>query len=474
MKIVCVIPARGGSKRLPRKNIHPLLGKPLICWSIDACLKSKYLNNDNIFVSTEDPEIKGLVESLGVNVIDRPEKLSQDEVWTQDVLSHAKNHIEAVGLDFDIMVRVQASSPQLQPEKIDECIEKLIDRNLWEVFTVNQDGIEDAAIHALLKKCIDQEALSVYKGVVSTDYIDIHTIDDIELVKQKIPVEHDKSIDYESLKGKIIDISKNLSSKMTDFLQNEKEKILESSLAGFPLIDGVSDSIDEAFKHYMTSWHWNDKFSIVDRVETTLSDHEDFFTVLNKKISRGEKVKILDLGSGFCLYWPILCELGVSEIVGIDLYDERAHPQTCATLRNSVIHVLNMSESIKASIEPFPDTDAFTLQRPVIENLYKFLDKQWNVLFEIFSHNREYYWRTSHLLVDEFTSDDLSYRIFKGNISSIDIFLSPEDAGSFDGVMCINPGGPKKVIGTGVSSEVLDYISKKYLKEDGVTAFDRV
>ena len=78
------------------------------------------------------------------------------------------------------MVRVQANSPQVTSEKIDECIKKLKDHNLWEVFTVDEDGIEDAAVHVMLRRCVNQKALSVYKGVVHTDYIDVHDAKDIE------------------------------------------------------------------------------------------------------------------------------------------------------------------------------------------------------------------------------------------------------------------------------------------------------
>ena len=69
---------------------------------------------------------------------------------------------------------------------IDECIEKLINNDLWEVFTVDQNGIEDAAIHVMKERCVFQSALSVYKGVVTTDYIDIHTLEDIKMAEKKL------------------------------------------------------------------------------------------------------------------------------------------------------------------------------------------------------------------------------------------------------------------------------------------------
>ena len=185
MKIVCVIPARGGSKRLPKKNIYPFLGKPLISWSIDECLKSDFLNNQNIYVSSEDKSIKEVVKKHNIRFIDRPKELAKDHVWTQDVLSHAKDYLNKQSIYFDIMVRIQANSPQIKAEMIDKCIEKLINYDLWEVFSVNKNGIEDAAIHVLLDKCINQKALSVYKGVVYTNYTDVHTIEDLKRIESE-------------------------------------------------------------------------------------------------------------------------------------------------------------------------------------------------------------------------------------------------------------------------------------------------
>ena len=182
-KVACIIPARGGSKRLHRKNIREVLGKPMVQWSIEACLKSNFLSYSSIFVSSEDEEIIQVCENLGVKIIRRPEHLSADHVWTQDVIKHAVD-----SLDFrpDVVVRVQANSPQVESSKIDECIQKLLDYKLWEVFTVNESGIEDAAIHVMLGQCVSQKALSVYKGIVITDYVDIHTEEDLKAVEKII------------------------------------------------------------------------------------------------------------------------------------------------------------------------------------------------------------------------------------------------------------------------------------------------
>jgi CMP-2-keto-3-deoxyoctulosonic acid synthetase len=180
LNIVCVIPARGGSKRLPRKNLYPFRGKPLLQWVIEGCLESKYLHRKNIYVSTEDLEITEIARQLSINTIPRPAQLSEDHVWTQEVLEHADEYFSLHSIEYNLMVRVQANSPQIRGSTIDLCIDKLTKYKLWEVFTVDQDGVEDAAIHVLVKRSVRQKALSVYKGVVQTNYIDIHTESDIK------------------------------------------------------------------------------------------------------------------------------------------------------------------------------------------------------------------------------------------------------------------------------------------------------
>lgn len=183
--IVAVIPARGGSKRLTLKNIHPICGKPMIAYGITACKNSKHI--DRVFVSTEDEEIKAIALEYGAEVIDRPLELAGDEIWMQEVVQHAVSEIENKDIDIEMVVRVQANSPMVETQKIDEAILKLKaqEHKLFEVFSVDQDGFEDAAIHVLLRDTVFQKALSVYKAVIMTNYIDIHTIEDVQEVERK-------------------------------------------------------------------------------------------------------------------------------------------------------------------------------------------------------------------------------------------------------------------------------------------------
>lgn len=91
--ILGLIPARGGSKELPRKNLRQCFGKPLIAWSIEAALKSKQLKN--FVVSTEDSEIEEVARSYGARVLPRPAHLAQDESTTLEVIQQVIKEIPA-------------------------------------------------------------------------------------------------------------------------------------------------------------------------------------------------------------------------------------------------------------------------------------------------------------------------------------------------------------------------------------------
>ncbi len=120
MSILGITPARGGSKGIPKKNIRPIAGKPLIAWTIEAAKESKML--DRYVVSTEDKEIAQIVRGYGVDVISRPSALATDEATTISVLQHAIEQIPC-----DIVVLLQATSPIRRPGLIDECVKVFID-----------------------------------------------------------------------------------------------------------------------------------------------------------------------------------------------------------------------------------------------------------------------------------------------------------------------------------------------------------
>lgn len=120
--ILALIPARGDSKGVPRKNIRPLLGKPLIAWSIEAAKASKLV--DSLAVSTDDLEIAEVARHYGADVIDRPKELATDDATTLAVMQHALQVRPA-----DILVLLQPTSPVRDAGLIDQCIERFRSRN---------------------------------------------------------------------------------------------------------------------------------------------------------------------------------------------------------------------------------------------------------------------------------------------------------------------------------------------------------
>lgn len=115
-----VIPARGGSKRIYRKNLRPLCGKPLIAWTIEAAQKANSLTT--WVVSTEDYEIGQVCVALGAYVVRRPEELADDLTSSDAVALHA---LEWMGGDYDIVVLLHPTSPIRDWKHIDEAVSLL-------------------------------------------------------------------------------------------------------------------------------------------------------------------------------------------------------------------------------------------------------------------------------------------------------------------------------------------------------------
>ncbi len=115
--VLAVIPARGGSKRVPRKNLRLFRGKHLLAWAYDAGHGSKYI--DRISVSTEDAEIQALCKTLAIPFLPRPVELAQDDSTSEDVLRSVLSMYAA-----DWIVLLQPTSPLRTTEDIDACIER--------------------------------------------------------------------------------------------------------------------------------------------------------------------------------------------------------------------------------------------------------------------------------------------------------------------------------------------------------------
>ena len=137
-KILVVIPARGGSKGIPRKNIRLLNHKPLIAYPINIAKSSKYV--DDIVVTTDDSEIALLSEKFGASVIRRSEELAGDDVPLDPVVYDAMVQKEKLAFDeYDLVVTLQPTSPLLKSSTLDAAIEKFDDFAIDSVLSVVDD-----------------------------------------------------------------------------------------------------------------------------------------------------------------------------------------------------------------------------------------------------------------------------------------------------------------------------------------------
>jgi len=126
--VLAIIPARGGSKGLPGKNIRELCGKPLIAWTIEKAKRSTYL--DMILVTTDSPEIANIAKYYGADVpFLRPADLASDQASTYDVIRHALTfYRETERQEFDYTVLLEPTSPLREDEDIDRMLEALDNR----------------------------------------------------------------------------------------------------------------------------------------------------------------------------------------------------------------------------------------------------------------------------------------------------------------------------------------------------------
>ncbi len=123
--VVGIVPARGGSKGLPRKNVLDLSGKPLIAWSIERAVSSKYL--DKVIVSTDDNEIAAIAKQYGAEVpFLRPDELAGDTTPMIDVVGHAITYYEKENAEFDYVALLEPTSPLRKENDIDNAIVQLI------------------------------------------------------------------------------------------------------------------------------------------------------------------------------------------------------------------------------------------------------------------------------------------------------------------------------------------------------------
>lgn len=210
MKILSIIPARGGSKGLPGKNIKDLVGKPLIAWTIEASLNSEYITKT--IVSSDDDEILEVSQKFGAEVIKRPYVLAQDTTPTEPVIEDVLANIEDIG-SYEYLILLQPTSPLRNEKDIDKAIELLfhkqasglisvveIDNKVLKAFINNEAGYLEGISNNVYPFMRRQDLPSVYMPNGA-----IYIIKTEEFIKSK-KLFTEQTISYLMSKEKSIDI----------------------------------------------------------------------------------------------------------------------------------------------------------------------------------------------------------------------------------------------------------------------------
>ena len=150
--MLAIIPARGGSKGLPRKNILLMNRKPLIYYTIKRALESRCL--DEIVVSTDDKEIKSLSKKFGSKVVDRPEEFAKDKSPTIDAIRHVIKTLKKEGKTFDIILLLEPTSPLRKKDDIDKSIRSFVDNytKADALVSLGEIALESPFISKIIKK----------------------------------------------------------------------------------------------------------------------------------------------------------------------------------------------------------------------------------------------------------------------------------------------------------------------------------
>lgn len=226
-KIIAIIPARGGSKGIPNKNIVDLCGKPLIQYSIDAAQNSKYI--DKVIVSTDSEKIAEVSRKCGANVpFLRPESISGDVARSSDVVIHGIDFLkENYGDEYDYVILLQPTSPLRTAKHIDKAIELCINSDsssLVSVKEVNENPIimrtiENNKLNEVLK--FDGDNLrrqDLPKFYIFNGAIYITTVD---FIKDNMVFVDDNTLPFIMEEQVSIDIDNMIDLKVVEYIINE-------------------------------------------------------------------------------------------------------------------------------------------------------------------------------------------------------------------------------------------------------------
>ncbi len=229
MNIISIIPARGGSKGIPRKNIKLLNGKPLISYSIDASNSCSLI--DGTYVSTEDAEISEISKGNNAEVIERPDELAGDDSSSIDVILHVLDYLENKGELPDLFVLLQPTSPLRTSEDIEASINLFLESDcdsLVSVCELDHRALLNFSLEDGFLVQNNNEALfNSRRQDIPTHYslngaIYITTP---EFIRKNKSFYSDKTIPHVMSKEKSIDIDTSFDFKLAEFLLNECDDV---------------------------------------------------------------------------------------------------------------------------------------------------------------------------------------------------------------------------------------------------------
>ena len=229
MNIISIIPARGGSKGIPRKNIKLLNGKPLISYSIDASNSCSLI--DDTYVSTEDGEISEISKGNNAEVIERPDELAGDDSSSIDVILHVLDYLENRGKLPDLFVLLQPTSPLRTSEDIEASINSFLESDCDSLVSVceldHRSLLNFSLEDGFLVQNNNEALFNSRRQDIPTHYslngaIYITTP---EFIRKNRSFYSDKTIPHVMSKEKSIDIDTSFDFKLAEFLLNECDDV---------------------------------------------------------------------------------------------------------------------------------------------------------------------------------------------------------------------------------------------------------
>ena len=229
MNIISIIPARGGSKGIPRKNIKLLNGKPLISYSIDASNSCSLI--DETYVSTEDAEISEISKGNNAEVIERPDELAGDDSSSIDVILHVLDYLENRGELPDLFVLLQPTSPLRTSEDIEASINSFLESDCDSLVSVceldHRSLLNFSLEDGFLVQNNNEALFNSRRQDIPTHYslngaIYITTP---EFIRKNKSFYSDKTIPHVMSKEKSIDIDTSFDFRLAEFILNDCDDV---------------------------------------------------------------------------------------------------------------------------------------------------------------------------------------------------------------------------------------------------------